>query len=141
MGTIHPRLLISLRPEARRFSSADRSRRRSGETAPFRTCTLLRIAVGSHFPYSVRSTRVSFISLLCFTGYQYSVKKSNSALLGNCYGSVILSGRKMMASHHLYTVRRRALAYISAFLNIRISFVLAKPLSTAYTKMVELTCL
>jgi hypothetical protein len=62
---------------ARRFSSAGRSRRRSKKTTPFRTCTLLRIAVGSSFFYSVRSTRVSFISLLCFSGYQHHAKKSN----------------------------------------------------------------
>src|SRR5260370_9896515 len=66
MGTIHPRLLTSrFRAHQalvlRRFSLAGRSRRRSGRTAPFRTSTLFRLAVGRHIPHSVRSTRISLL--------------------------------------------------------------------------------
>ena len=67
-----------------RFSSGGRSRRRSGRAAPFRTSTLFRIAVGSRTPYSVRSTRVSFVYVCSPSGYQQFPKKSTAARLPKC---------------------------------------------------------
>lgn len=77
MGATHPCLLTSASAystDGQRFSSAGRSRRRSGRANPFRTCTLLRIAVGCHIPYSIRSTRASLFIRLLFnfsTPFQY----------------------------------------------------------------------
>src|SRR5258708_32810266 len=60
-------------PISWRFSSAGRSQRRSRLAQPFRTFTLFRIAVGRHLPYSVRSTRVSLLSI-------YLAQHTSSAL-------------------------------------------------------------